>query len=158
TSGRFEGPATDHIWCQGPNQKWPRNHQRYDLRAHAELGRAECGGCRCWQIEGGADTPDQTGRIGWGKEKALVDIAKTGMGAAELAKLKGFGRKGCKTWLIDQRGDCAADNVPIAERNGNYRLDVEHVSSGVMVRTNLTIDVVLNRQADHRSYRVLRGL
>ena len=63
-----------------------------------------------------------------------------------------------RAWLIDQRGNGAADDVPIAKRNGNYRLDVEHVSSGVMVGTDLTIDVVLKRQADHRSDRVLRGL
>ena len=60
--------------------------------------------------------------------------------------------------MIDQWGDGAADDVPIAKRNWNYRLGVEHISGGVMVRTDLTIDVVLKRQADHRSDRVLRGL
>jgi len=50
--------------------------------------------------------------------EALVDIAKAEMRAVELAKLKGFRWKGCKAWLIDQRGDCAADDVPIASVMG----------------------------------------
>ena len=80
------------------------------------------------------------------------------MRAVELAKPKGFGWQGCKAWLIDQRGDCTADDVPIAKRNWNYRLDVEHISRGVMVWADPTINIVLKRQADHRSYRVLCGL
>src|SRR5215472_8164335 len=155
--GTGYGPQLVH---QGPNQKWSRDHQRHRRRADAEQGRAERPGCGCRQIESGADAPDQPARIGRRKEKALVDIAKAEVGSAKLAKpanFKALGWKGCKARLIGQRGDCAADNVPIAKRNRDHRLDVEHVSGGVMARTDLAIDVVLKRQADHRSYWVLRG-
>ena len=75
---------------QSSNQPWFRDHQSYRRRAHAELARAERRGRRCRQIEGGANAPDQTGRIGRRKEKALIDIAEAEVGSAKLAKPANF--------------------------------------------------------------------
>ena len=110
------------------------------------------------KIERRADSPDQPGGVGRRKIEALVDVAETEMGTTEQALLGYLGWTGCKVGQIDQRGNGTTDDVPIANRDWNNRLDVEHIASGVVFRADTAIDVVLKRQAIHRRHRILRSL
>src|SRR5215471_19581914 len=64
---------------------------------------------------------------------------------------------GAEAGQIDQRGDRAADDIPVARSKRDYRLNIEHVRRGVVLRTDPAIDVVLKWQAVHCRDRVLRS-
>src|SRR5215510_5394388 len=79
------------------------------------------------------------------------------MGTAEQALLGYLRWAGAEAGQIDQRGDRAADDIPVARSKRDYRLNIEHVRRGVVLRTDPAIDVVLKWQAVHCRDRVLRS-
>jgi hypothetical protein len=86
----------------------------------------------------------------------VVDVAEPeGFAAAHaLWQLRQPGRH---VRQIDQRHDRAVDDVPVADRERNHRLDVQDVRR-VVARADAEQGVVLERQADHCGDRILRCL
>ncbi len=140
-----EGPDVLDEHAQNPV---PRHTQQDDAGAGRPLvARPAALLRRGGKQERRAHTPDELPGLGRRDEPRVADISEAeGIADAECGE---------DLLAVDQRHDAAIDQIPIvADTDRIDRLDVEHVGDRV-VRPDPEAGVVLKRQADHVTHRVL---
>src|SRR5690606_17112470 len=100
----------------------------------------------------GPDAPDDGAGIGRREIKGLVDVTETKAPVIALRVVGDLRQSGGEIGDIDDGRYRPADDVPLADRERQDRLDVEDVRD-IAIRADSEQGVILKRQADHRGDR-----